>query len=358
MKGLLPVNQRRIFYLDFIRVVSILLIFIYHFHAALRDFNIEVPIPLLMDTANVTLGHIGVSLFLLLSGASLTYTYTKYKSLQQFYKKRFLNIFPQFWFLYIVLFLWFDVPSHSGILASDTSKWYLIFSFIGMDGYLYSVLPTFYSIGEWFLGMLIVLYILFPLLYSCMKRFPRIFLILTFIWYFLWTRYFPFDIFPIERSIIIRIVDFILGMYLVTYIRQLPLFIGYLSILGSIILFFCPLPIPFMDCIELNGIFCFIALCTISTFIKSKRFSKICMWMSQCSYPFFLLHHVILLRALHTYHDSSFLTIEYFIIIIMTFFYILFLASGVERMFQTFFAYIKSKKTNTPATPSKKRVMK
>ena len=92
-------NQRRVFYLDFIRVVSILFIFIYHFNIAMEDFNISVPFSLLTNTCNVTLGHIGVSLFLLLSGASLTYTYPKYKTLKEFYKKRFLSIFPAFWLI-------------------------------------------------------------------------------------------------------------------------------------------------------------------------------------------------------------------------------------------------------------------
>ena len=53
-------NQRRVFYLDFIRVVSILFIFIYHFNIAMEDFNISVPFSLLTNTCNVTLGHIGV----------------------------------------------------------------------------------------------------------------------------------------------------------------------------------------------------------------------------------------------------------------------------------------------------------
>lgn len=342
-------NQQRIFYLDLIRVVSILLIFIYHFNVALESFNISVPFPLLKNTCNATLGHIGVSLFLLLSGASLAYTYPKYKTLKDFYKKRFLSIFPAFWLIYIGLFLWFDVPEHTGILASNTPLWYLIFSIIGMDGYLYGVLPTFYSIGEWFLGMIIIFYILFPFFYWCMKKFPRTFLIVTIIWYFMSTRLFSFDLFPIERSILIRVFDFILGMYFVTYIKKFSLLTGYLSILGSIIFIFCPIPLPFMDQIELSGIFIFLSLCTLSTLITSKCFSNICMWISQCSYPFFLLHHVILSRVLHKHMDSSFFTAEYFIVIIMTFLYTLFLASGIERMLQTFFHYLKKRKSSSLA---------
>ncbi len=325
-------KQRRVFYLDFIRVISILLIFIYHFHIALDDFNIEVPIPLITNTANVTIGHIGVSLFLFLSGASLAYTYPKYSTLKDFYKKRFLTIFPAFWLIYVGLFLWFDVPEHSGIFSSETPLGYLILSILGMDGYLSPFIPNFYKIGEWFLGMIIILYLLFPFLYWCMKKFPRTFFLFAIIWYFLWTRYFPFQGIPMERSIFIRIFDFILGMYFMSYVKQVSLFTGYFSILGCIILLFCPLPIPLLDRIELNGICFFTAFCTISSFITSKQFFKICKWISQCSYPFFLLHHVILIRTLHNYIDSSFLTIEYFTLIIMTFLYILFIASGIKRI--------------------------
>lgn len=340
-------NQRRVFYLDFIRVVSILFIFIYHFNIAMEDFNISVPFSLLTNTCNVTLGHIGVSLFLLLSGASLTYTYPKYKTLKEFYKKRFLSIFPAFWLIYLGLFLWFDVPEHTGILASETPLWYLIFSVIGMDGYLYAILPTFYSIGEWFLGMIIVLYLLFPFFHWCMKKFPRIFFIVLLIWYFAWTRLYSFSLFPVERSILVRVFDFILGMYFIAYIKKLPMIVGYFAILGSIILLFCPLPLPFMDRIELSGIFLFVALCTISVLITSEVFSKLCMYISKCSYPFFLLHHVVLTRLLHKHTDASFLAVEYFIIIIMTFLYTLFLAAGIERMLQAFFGYLKKRKTPT-----------
>lgn len=331
-------EQRRIFYLDFIRIISVLLIFIYHFYVTIESFEINLPIPFITDTATVTLGHIGVSLFLLLSGASLAHTYPKYSTLKAFYQKRFFSIFPAFWLIYLGLFLWFDVPEHSGIFSSETPLGYLIVSILGMDGYLSPIIPNFYKIGEWFLGMIIILYLLFPFFYLCMKKFPRVFFIMSILWYFLWTRFFPFKGISIERSIFVRAFDFILGMYLVTYIipylkkNQYSLFSGYLSILGCIILFFCPLPFALIDRIELNGICIFIALCMGSFLITSELIFKICKWVSQCSYPFFLIHHVVLSRVLHNYAFSSLSIIGYIVVLMMTFFYTLFIASGIERI--------------------------
>ena len=43
-------------------------------------------------------------------------------------------------------------------------KWKLVFSVLGLDGYLLPLGANFYKIGEWFLGCLLLIYLLFPLL--------------------------------------------------------------------------------------------------------------------------------------------------------------------------------------------------
>jgi len=41
---------------------------------------------------------------------------------------------------------------------ASVPKWKLIFSIIGVDGYMQQFTSTFYKIGEWFLGCLLILY--------------------------------------------------------------------------------------------------------------------------------------------------------------------------------------------------------
>ena len=45
---------------------------------------------------------------------------------------------------------------------ADIPRWRVIFSVLGLDGYLAPVTVTFYKIGEWFLGVILILYLVFP----------------------------------------------------------------------------------------------------------------------------------------------------------------------------------------------------
>ena len=51
------------------------------------------------------LGDIGVSIFFMLTGASLMLSTKDWRGCTEFYKKRFLAIFPSFWLVYIIVFL-------------------------------------------------------------------------------------------------------------------------------------------------------------------------------------------------------------------------------------------------------------
>ena len=52
---------------------------------------------------------------------------------------------------------------------ADIPRWRVIFSLLGLDGYLTPVTVTFYKIGEWFLGVILILYLVFPLLLWCIE---------------------------------------------------------------------------------------------------------------------------------------------------------------------------------------------
>lgn len=82
------------------------------------------------------------------------------RTLKDYYKKRFLAIFPLFWLAYLFAFLEHFYHSKS---MPNVPKITFLLTVIGMDGYLYDYVKNFYMIGEWFLGAIIILYILFPL---------------------------------------------------------------------------------------------------------------------------------------------------------------------------------------------------
>ena len=69
-------KKARLFPLDFVRVIGAVLIVLFHFNMSLYLFpGISFQPLLFLNYANGNIGHIGVSLFFILSGASLMYTY-------------------------------------------------------------------------------------------------------------------------------------------------------------------------------------------------------------------------------------------------------------------------------------------
>ena len=105
-------------------------------------------------------GSIGVNLFFLLSGASLTHRWQNRWNLKEYVKGRILAIYPDFWVIFFSLFVYGEVLHGNN---ASVPKWKLIFSIIGVDGYMQQFTSTFYKIGEWFLGCLLILYFLFPI---------------------------------------------------------------------------------------------------------------------------------------------------------------------------------------------------
>ena len=50
------------------------------------------------------------------------------------------------------------------------APWKLLLSIVGVDGYFQSFTPTFYKIGEWYLGCILFLYAVFPVLWRMIRR--------------------------------------------------------------------------------------------------------------------------------------------------------------------------------------------
>ena len=100
-------------------------------------------------------------------------------------------------------------------------RWRVIFSLLGLDGYLAPVTPTFYKIGEWFLGVILLLYLLFPLLLWCMDR-PlrrRLLLAVLVVLQLAWPSLCPAP-FEAGHTVLGRLPAFALGVWFGTLLRQ------------------------------------------------------------------------------------------------------------------------------------------
>lgn len=156
-KKLIPPSTR-IDSIDFIRAISFLMIVAGHFVGALSQQGVD-----RHYFHKYYLGGVGVSFFIITSGASL-YISTKSKfDLKVYIKKRIANIYPYFWICYICVAIFLFLSSSTVCLGNDPIR--LLITFLALDGYLGSTVPnTYYLIGEWFTGFILLIYILFPLI--------------------------------------------------------------------------------------------------------------------------------------------------------------------------------------------------
>lgn len=107
--------MKRIRYFDLLRCTCFCFIIFYHllFQLYLSGICPVERLNPLFSNSNMHLATLGVAVFFMLSGASLSYTAKENFSLAKYYKKRFLRILIPFYILYIVYFLFLLFQSHS-----------------------------------------------------------------------------------------------------------------------------------------------------------------------------------------------------------------------------------------------------
>lgn len=291
-------TRERVFSLDFIRAFSTVLIVLTHYNA-LFVYNVNRPSSavITLSIGNVYIGALGVSLFLIISGAAMMYVYGNCEKVdwKKFYYKRFITIYPMFWIAYLLVgslaFL-----EQKGINPFIPRKNF-IFSILGFDTYLANFgVKTFCHVGEWFLGLIILIYIAFPLILKLIKRIPIIFAISTLIIYI-----FSLIIFKNKPwcgiFFTIRISEFIFGMYFVKYMKKITwhMFLGSLAI---IIINHVLKPVVINQNIQVTyiGICTFVFLTYISKFLNSSLIRKVGTTICKYSYACFIIHHWIIYK--------------------------------------------------------------
>ncbi len=288
---ILTTETNRVYEADGIRCFATLLILTFHYNVLLSELGETKTIGFL-TFANGTMGHFGVSLFIILSGYSLMLRWNGRFELKPYIKARFLSIFPMYWVGFCTLFLYTDILH--GARNQNIPLTHLIFTFLGMDGYLANVIPTFYKIGEWFIGCILLLYISFPLFLRAMKTYPILFESVTLILFVPWVLLGK-PIVDVEHCFITRIPEFLFGIMLAKYKNVLNLNrLGWITIFPLLILFFIPLHLeqPFSD--FLAGTCLFPVLFWLLHFIRNPLMCNAEMYLGKLCYAVFLIHHVTL----------------------------------------------------------------
>lgn len=292
-------KSKRIMSLDLVRVFSCLCVLICHFNASVGVWNngLLYPensiIPGWYFENRLYIGDVGVSLFFMLSGASLMLTY-KPQEIKKYYQRRFLGIYPLFWIVWFAAAT-YDFLTYKG-LSGGNYMW-LITTIAGMDGYLgmhgVGGAVAFYKVGEWFLGCIVLLYLFFPFIHKCINGRPLISLVgATLISLVFMNGITVFDYKINSYSFFVRIPEMMMGMLFIKYnMREKKRILLTVSMIAAGIAILTRHHIPgLLFCICMCSLLFTLLVC-VGEMFSGKHIAKILSKLSELTYPIFLIHH-------------------------------------------------------------------
>ncbi len=286
-------RRARLFYLDFIRALATLIIVLTHFN---NPYLAGGGYLLTNTPFGIYVGGLGVSLFLAISGAALTYTYHRPYSLRTFYWKRAKGIYPMFWTAWILAFVYLFTTSH-GISPVNPPARNFIFTILGVDGLAANFhIATAYLLGEWFLGFILIFYLVFPLLLWGVDEHPVITAILGIAIYV--ASFLLFQRFPgLPTAVLLptRLPELLFGMYFTKYVKRVhwATLLPIAAVLAVSARY--PNEIPEDIATTFVGIAFFLLLVIIGRYICFQPVREFVSLIAKYSYPIFLTHHVVIM---------------------------------------------------------------
>jgi peptidoglycan/LPS O-acetylase OafA/YrhL len=154
--------KKRLLFIDILKIIGVGCVLFWHLF-----YNTNNLIWFLPLYGMIHLGGIGVILFLIASGAALTYNQHNFncvKNILIFYYKRLVRVYPAMWLT--ILFTFLLLPSFFKNI--DYQK--LVEEMTGFYYYFNKDIPTINS-SLWFIGLIVILYILYPLLYYIIRKY-------------------------------------------------------------------------------------------------------------------------------------------------------------------------------------------
>lgn len=341
--------KKRVLYLDLVRIICFLMVTSHHFAYAVENFGIDAAVISYREIMYIGWGAIATSCFFMVSGAALIYRYRNDFSVKEFYKKRFFGLYPLFWLAYLFAFLDYFYRCKS---MPEVPKINFLLSIIGMDGYFNEWIPTFYMIGEWFLGALIMLYLLFPVYRMVMCRckyiLPALFLIASIVLIY----HNPFPM-VFDKNPIVCNMYFVLGM-LIEMLRESPrhaVRIGRRIAAAVGILLF--VVVCTMDILGYSYPFnryylrlalpmaLYLILMEAAELVRSERIKKLIATIGKHSYAYFLVHHVFLHRYISNFSRIAMSGSNTLLLFVSSVAYIYALAVGLDKIFAALARSIK-----------------
>ena len=311
-----PARKRpRVFYLDLIRALATLLIVLTHFNFHLKDHGGGYV--LTFQPFGIYVGALGVSLFLIISGAALTITYRRPINLKRFYWKRFLNIYPMFWTAWVLGTLAFFLATNGRLPNAAPAKSFIL-TVLGIDGLAQAFyFRTMYLLGEWFLGFILLYYLVFPVLLWAIDRFPVVTGVVLLVVYVativIMSRYFPG--YPSAAVLTTRLPELAFGSYVVLYIRRIhwATVLPAAAVLAASAMF--PGRIPEDVGTTIVGISVFLILVMAGRYVAIQPVRALVSLIATYSYPIFLVHHVVIEQVLKKIDVAGFSRLQCYMLL-------------------------------------------
>ena len=318
--------KKRYNFMNILRVLSMISIVFYHMLFTLYIYGIRQlsSIRFLYENTNMNIAKIGVGLFFMLSGCGLMLGSNESSfDLKKFYTKRFKKILIPFYIVYACYFIFLlctgQISLSDPFAGKNVGPFSFIFTILGVDAYLdsFGTATCSLGIGEWFLGCLLIMYLIYPLLRKAMLWNRYITIIAATIYYVLINIFYGsipvFANVPMYTNLVIKIFDFILGMFLATIIDKLPKFISIVGLLLNIFFIVMPIELPgihsFLIPIECLSVFLLFAGLE-SVFTKATKPMKLVDLLAAYSYEYFLVHHVVIIHLTHIGQNRAFSNIN------------------------------------------------
>lgn len=288
-------RKPRLFYLDLVRALAVILIIITHFN---NPFMGNHPI-FMYEPFGIYVGSLGVSLFLIISGAALMYGYgdKEHLDIKKFYWKRCKAIYPMFWIAFIVANVLL-LLRYQGNMYANVPAYRIIYSFLGVDGLLSTTgMLTFYTLGEWFLGFIILFYVVFPLLRYGVKNYPVHTAIFIAALYTL-SLIFPVNVLNLPSATLlwVRLPELVFGMYFTKYMRNVNAWVAAACGVFLIVQELNPLVHDDLGT-TIVGIAAFLVIVFFSQWLNQKAVQTPVKIIAKYSYPIFLVHHQVIMQV-------------------------------------------------------------
>lgn len=287
---------------DTIRILCTFIIICYHISCEIQLLDRVYCTPF-FNTANGAWGAMIVSTFFALSGTTLFHVYARFDNKQQifsFYKNRIKDIMIPFWITWLAFYIIKSFMLHDLSWGGVWSK--IIFSVLGIDGYVYYLGSNYTLIGEWFFGAIVILYVIYPLVIWGFNKNKILWTGIIFSVYILLVIFNPFKM-AAYRNIITCLWTFWIGMFLGKYREFLDnIILGIMGIVISIIVIFVHIPLPPVMVLPFGGISLYIAIYYVFSQISMRFQIKDIPILYKASFIVYLVHHQII------YHSISFIS--------------------------------------------------